>query len=79
MKCNFYARQKGETMSRDEVRRMIDEVDDNKDGRLDYREVRAISFLKEVIRRFATDMTPRANSATKDQLLLKHMVGFFIV
>ena len=38
-------------MSRDEVRRMIDEVDDNKDGRLDYREVRAISFLKEIIQK----------------------------
>lgn len=32
--------QKGEKMSRDEVREMIDEVDENKDGKLDYREVR---------------------------------------
>lgn len=29
---------KGDSMSRDEVRRMIDEVDENKDGRLDYGE-----------------------------------------
>lgn len=28
----------GESMSRDEVKKMIDDVDDNKDGRLDYRE-----------------------------------------
>ncbi|CAG5122058.1 unnamed protein product, partial [Candidula unifasciata] len=29
---------KGEKMSRKEVREMIDEVDENKDGKLDYRE-----------------------------------------
>ena len=28
-------------MSRNEVKKMIDEVDDNKDGRLDYREVKS--------------------------------------
>ena len=32
-------------MSRDEVWKMIDEVDDNKDGRLDYGEVRSNIFL----------------------------------
>ena len=32
-------------MSRDEVWKMIDEVDDNKDGRLDYGEVRSIDFF----------------------------------
>lgn len=31
--------QKGEKMSRAEVKKMIDEVDENKDGRLDYGEV----------------------------------------
>ena len=31
--------QKGEKLSRSEVKTMIDEVDENKDGRLDYKEV----------------------------------------
>lgn len=34
--CDF---QKGEKLSRQEVKAMIDEVDENKDGRLDYKEV----------------------------------------
>jgi Ca2+-binding EF-hand superfamily protein len=32
--------QKGEKMTREEVADMIDEVDENKDGKLDYKEVR---------------------------------------
>ena len=32
--------QKGEKLSRSEVKTMIDEVDENRDGRLDYKEVR---------------------------------------
>ena len=35
---HFYS-QKGEKMSRSEVKAMIDEVDENKDGKLDYKEV----------------------------------------
>ena len=33
-------------MSREEVWKMIDDVDENKDGRLDYGEVRLKGFLK---------------------------------
>lgn len=32
-------------MTKDEVRKMIDDVDDNKDGRLDYREVSGIKVF----------------------------------
>lgn len=32
--------QKGEKKSKSEVKKMIDEVDENKDGRLDYKEVK---------------------------------------
>ena len=35
----FIQLQQGETMSKDDVRKMIDEVDENKDGKLDYGEV----------------------------------------
>ena len=33
-------------MSREEVWKMIDDVDENKDGRLDYGEVRLREFVK---------------------------------
>lgn len=36
--------QRGEKMSRKEVQAIIDEVDENKDGKLDYKEVRMLSI-----------------------------------
>ena len=41
--CDY---QRGEKLSPKEVKMMIDEVDDNKDGRLDYNEVRYVFIDK---------------------------------
>ena len=39
MVCAMCPLQRGERMSPKEVQQIIDEVDDNKDGKLDYKEV----------------------------------------
>ena len=39
MQCNYLLDQRGDRMTVEEVQKIIDEVDENRDGKLNYREV----------------------------------------